>query len=112
LLSKDLGQTEVIIEKVEETIVKVIELSNRGKAGVEYPSKQPHGTTLTKMIAGRKEELNQSIGKPEHTTGSLALQANLLWYGYLTNSNLLTTPNTMAKLNPSNGLESTPSQSN
>jgi hypothetical protein len=64
------------------------------------------------MIAGRKRELNQNTKKPEHTTGSLALQADLLWYGYLTNSNLLTTPNMMVKLNPSNGSESTHSQSN
>jgi hypothetical protein len=49
---------EATIEKAEGTIVKVIELSNRGKAGAEYQSKQAHGTTLTKMIAGRKEELN------------------------------------------------------
>jgi hypothetical protein len=55
------------------------------------------------MIAGRKEELNQSIEKPEHMTGSLALQADLLRYGYLTNSNLLTTPNMTTKLNPSSG---------
>jgi hypothetical protein len=49
---------EATTEKAEGTIVKAIELSNRGKAGAEYPSKQAHGTTLTKMIAGRKEELN------------------------------------------------------
>jgi hypothetical protein len=103
---------EATTEKAEGTIVKAIELSNRGKAGAEYLSKQPHGTTLTKMIAGRKERLNQSIEKLEPTIGSLALQANLLQYNYLTNSNLLTTPNTMAKPNPSSGSESTLSQSN
>ena len=54
---------EATTEKVEGTIVKAIELSNRGKAGAEYPSKQPHGTTLARMIAGRKEGLNQSIEK-------------------------------------------------
>jgi hypothetical protein len=69
---------EATTEKAEGTIVKAIELSNQGKAGVEYPSKLPHGTTLTKTIAGRKEELNQSIEKPELMTGSLALQADLL----------------------------------
>jgi hypothetical protein len=70
------------IGKVEGTIVKANELSNQGKAGVEYPSKQLHETTLTKTIASRKEKLNQSIEKPEHMTGFLALQANLLRYGY------------------------------
>jgi hypothetical protein len=40
------------------------------------------------MIAGRKEGLNQSIEKPEHMTGSLALQTDLFRYGYLTNSSL------------------------
>jgi hypothetical protein len=103
---------EAITEKAKGTIVKAIELSNRGKAGAEYPPKQAHETTPTKMIAGKKEELNQSIEKLEHTIGPLALQADLLRYGYLTNSNLLTTPNTMAKLNPNSGSESTLSQSN
>jgi hypothetical protein len=49
---------EATTDKAEGTIVKAIDLSNRGKAGAEYPSKQPHGTTLTKAIAGRKEGLN------------------------------------------------------
>jgi hypothetical protein len=89
-----------------------MELSNRGKAGAEYLTKQPHGTTLTKTIAGRREKLNHSIEKPEHMTGSVVLQANLLRYDYLTNSNLPTTPNTTVKLNPSNGSESTLNQSN
>jgi hypothetical protein len=100
------------IEKVEGTIVKAIELSNRGKTGAKYPSKQPHGTTRTKTIADRKEELNQNIEKPEHTIGSLALQVDLLQYGYLTYSNLLTTPNTTVKPNSSSGSEFTLSQSN
>jgi hypothetical protein len=103
---------EATTRKVEGTIVKVIKLSNRGKAGAKYLTKQPHGTTLTKMIAGRREELNQSIEKPEHMIGSLVLQADLLWYGYLTNSNLPPTPNTTVKLNPSSGSKSTLSQSN
>jgi hypothetical protein len=99
-------------EKVEGTIVKATELSNRGKAGAEYPSKQPHGTTLARTIVGRKEWLNQSIKKLKHTTGSLALQTDLLRYGYLTNSSLRTTPSTMAKLNLGSGLGSTLSQLN
>jgi hypothetical protein len=37
-----LGQTGVITEKAEGTIIKVIELSSQGKAGAEYPSEQPH----------------------------------------------------------------------
>jgi hypothetical protein len=45
-------------EKAEGTTVKAIKLSNRGKVGAEYLSKQPHKTTLTKMIAGRKEGMN------------------------------------------------------
>jgi hypothetical protein len=60
-------------------------LSNRGKVGAEYPSKQPHKTTLAGIIVGRKEGMNQSIEKTRHTIGSLALQTNLLRYGYLTN---------------------------
>jgi hypothetical protein len=80
--------SSLVVCPMEGTIVKAIELSNQGKAGAEYPSKQPHGTTLARTIAGRKDGLNQSIEKPEHTTGSLALQIDLLWYGYLTNSSL------------------------
>jgi hypothetical protein len=87
-------------------------LNNRGKAGAEYLSKQPHETTLTKTIADKKKGLNQSIEKPEHTIDSLALQANLFRYIYLTNSSLLITPNMTAKPNPSSGLESTLTQSN
>jgi hypothetical protein len=100
------------IEKVEGTIVKAIELSSRGKAGAEYPSKQPYGTTLTRTIAGRKEGLNQSIEKPEHMTSSLALQTDLLRYSYLTNSSLQTTPSTTTKPNLGSGSGSTLSQLN
>ena len=50
-LSRDLGQAEVTTEKVEGTIVKATESNNQGKVGAEYPSKQPHGTTLTRTIA-------------------------------------------------------------
>jgi hypothetical protein len=64
------------------------------------------------MIAGRKEGLNQSIEKPKHTTGSLALQTGFLWYGYLINSSLQTTLSMMAKLNLGNGSGSTPNQLN
>jgi hypothetical protein len=103
---------EATTEKVEGTIVKAIELSNRGKIEAEYPSKQPHETTLVRTIAGRKEGLNQSIKKPEHMIGSLALQTDLLWYGYLTNSSLQTTPSTIAKSNLGSGSGSTLSQLN
>jgi hypothetical protein len=111
-LSKDQGQAEATTEKVEGTIVKAIKLSNQGKAGAEYPSKQPHKTTLTSTIAGRKEGLNQSIEKLEHTIGSLALQTDLLRDGYLTNSSLQTTPSTTVKPNLGSGLGSTLSELN
>jgi hypothetical protein len=55
---------EATTEKVKGTIVKAIELSNRGRAEAEYLSKQPHRTTLTRTIAGGKEGLNQNIEKP------------------------------------------------
>jgi hypothetical protein len=87
-----------------------IEQPRENKA--EYPSKQPHGTTLAKTIAVRKEGLNQSIKKPEHMTGFLALQTDLLRYDYLTNSSLQTTPSTMTKSNLGSGSGSTLSQLN
>jgi hypothetical protein len=64
------------------------------------------------MIASRKEGLNQRIEKPKHMIGSLALQTDLLWYGYLTNSSLQSTPSMMAKPNLGSGSGSTLSQLN
>jgi hypothetical protein len=112
LLLKDWGQTEATTEEVEKTILRVTKLSTQGRARAGHLSKQLHDFSLDRTIVGKKEEQSQSIEKPENTIGSLALQADLLRYDHLTNSNHLTTPNMMAKPNPSNGSESTLSQSN
>jgi hypothetical protein len=103
---------EATIEEVENTILRVTKLSTQGRAGAGHLSKQLHDFSLDRMIVGKKEEQSKSIEKPENMIGSLALQVDLLRYGHLTNSNLLTTPNMMAKPNPSSGSESTLGQSN
>ena len=112
LLSRDLDQVEVTIEKVEGTIVKTTESNNQGRSEVKHPFRHPRRTTLTKMTVGRKEVLNQNIKKPECTIDSPILQIDLLQYDYLTSSSRPTTLNMMARPNQGSGLGFTRSQLN
>ena len=102
-LSRDLDQVEVIIEKVEGTIVKTTESNNQGRSEAKHPFRHSHRTTLTKMTVGRKEVPNQNIKKPERTIDSPALQIDLLQYDYLTSSSRPTTLSMMARLNQGSG---------
>ena len=60
-LSRDLDQVEVTTEKVEGTIVKTTELNNQERSEAEHLLRQPHRTTLTKTIVGKKGAQNQNI---------------------------------------------------
>ena len=102
-LSRDLDQVEVTTEKVEETIVKTTESNNQERSEAKHLLKQPRETTLTKTTVGKKGVLNQNTQKLECTIDSPVLRTNLLQYDYLTSSSRPTTPNTMARLNRSNG---------
>ena len=104
LLLKDKDQVEATTEEAEEITVKIIESSNQERTKAEHLLGQPHKTTLTKMIVGKKGAQNQNIQKQECTIDSLVLQTDLLRYDYLTSSNHPTTPSTMARPNQSNGL--------
>ena len=98
-LSRDLDQVEVIIEKVEETIVKTTKSNNQGRSEAKHPFRHPCRTTLSKMTVGRKEVPNQNTQKPERTIDSPVLQIDLLQYDYLTSSSRPTTLNMMARPN-------------
>ena len=52
LLSRDSNQVEVIIEKVEGTIVKTTESNNQERPKAKYLFRQLRRTTLTKTIVG------------------------------------------------------------
>jgi hypothetical protein len=95
-----------------ETKIKVFESSKQGKTGPDLLFLQLLETTRTESTAGRKVELNPNTEKLEYPIGSLVLQIDSFQYGYLTNSSLPTTLNMMARLNLSNGSESTLSQLN
>ena len=53
-LSRDLDQVEVTTEKVEEIIVKTTESNNQERLEAKCLLGQPHRTTLTKTIVGKK----------------------------------------------------------
>ena len=66
-LLKDWDQVEVTTKKVEGTTVKTTKSNDQDRSEVKHPFGQPGKTTLTKMIVGWKEALNQNTKKPEHT---------------------------------------------
>ena len=98
-LSRDLDQVEVTTEKVEGTIVKMIESNDQERSEAKHLFGQPHRTTLTKTTVGKKGVLNQNTQKPERTIDSHILQIDLLQYDYLTSSSRPTTLNMMARPN-------------
>ena len=51
---KDLDQIEVTTERVEEIIVKTTESTNQERPEAKHLLGQPHKTTLTKTIVGKK----------------------------------------------------------
>jgi len=104
-LSKDLGQVEVITEKVGRIKVKATELNNQERPGVGRLPRRPHKIIPIKTMVGQKEVPNQNSEKPERATDSPVLRTGLHQYDYLTSSNRPTTLSMMAKLNQGNGSE-------
>ena len=76
-LLKDLDQVEVTTERAEEITVKITESSNQERPEAEHLLGQPHRTTLTKTIVGKKGAQNQNIQKPERMIDSPVLQTDL-----------------------------------
>ena len=111
-LSRDLDQVEVTTEKAEETIVKTTESNNQERPKAKHLIGQPHKTTLTKTIVGKKGVLNQNTQKPECTIDSPILQTDLLQYNCLTSSSRPTTLSMMARPNQGSGSGSTCNQLN
>ena len=70
---RDLDQVKVTTEKVEETTIKTTESNNQDGSEAKYPFGQFRRTTPTKTTVGRKEVLNQSTKKLEHTINSPVL---------------------------------------
>ena len=101
--SRDLDQAEVIIEKVEEIIVKTTGSNKQEKPEAKHPHGQLRKTTLTKTTVGKKGALNQNTQKPERTIDSPILQTDLLQYDCLTSSSHPTIPSMMARPNQSSG---------
>ena len=104
-LSKDLGQVEVIMEKVGRIKVKATELNNQERPGVGCLPRWPRKIIPIRTTVGQKEVPNQNSEKPERTTDSPVLRTGLHQYDYLTSSNHPTTLSMMAKLNQGNGSE-------
>ena len=112
LLSRDLDQMEVTVEKVEETIVKTTESNNQERSEAKHLLGQPCETTLTKTTVGKKGVLNQNTQKPERMIDSPVLQTDLLQYDYLTSSSRPTTLSMMARPNQGSGSGFTRNQLN
>ena len=106
-LSKDLGQMEVITEKVGRIIIKATDLNNQERPGVGHLPRQPRRIIPIKTTVGQKEVPNQNTKKPERTIDSPILQTDLLQYDYLTSLNHPITLNMMARPNQGSGSEST-----
>ena len=104
-LSKDLGRVEAMTEEVGRNIIKATDLNNQGRLGVGYLPRQPRKIIPIKTTVGQKKVPNPNSKKPRHPTDSPVSRTGLHWYDYLTNSNRLTTPSMMAKLNQGNGSE-------
>jgi hypothetical protein len=94
---------EAVTEEAGETTTEVIELSNQGTTEVGHQFLRLLEITLT-TSTGRRAKLSQSIGNLGYPTGSLVLQTDFFWYGYLTSLSLPTIPSTMARPNQSSGL--------
>ena len=67
---------EVTTEGAKEITVKITESSNQERPEAEHLLGQPHRTTLTKTIVGKKGAQNQNIQKPERTIDFPVLQTD------------------------------------